>query len=490
MDLKVPNRVILINQYPIHKPMWELFLLPGICVLFLASSIAMVVNERFSRYLHYASVTALGLVVLFIIGLFLTDQFSYWIVMGNSSSGLAFPYKFAAVLATVEGHLLVAVLVMNLTWIIQRRWAKGLDEYTSTKVLSTISLISILMILIVTYINPFETSSSLWTRNFPQGIGLDEGYQNPWLFVQPLMFCVSSGIIGFLFCYGLTRMLAREDMRLDVDLVDRNLTLALGTLVISMAFWGMWSAQEWGRAWGFDSYESLLVVLLVFLIGLHWALHNRHGSKSYVLYTPYLIIPFIIYFLGLYVQWSGKWENVTGRTLDSRWFIVPLDSPWLILGTGFIFLIAGIFVSGAYIYKSVGEEDVKGWTRFPSTLGLGFGWVFYGILMFAILGVSFPNWKVMFTILGFIVLVVTLLNYVRKGRKFGFTDHSNTVFFAALTGGSFFFLLARLIEPIRVLFLILALAGYFLAGLVFTIKGVKQFNAMREQTFPEKPNDV
>jgi len=245
------------------------------------------------------------------------------------------------------------------------------------------------------------------------------------------------------------------------------------------------AAQDWGRAWGFDGYECIMLILLVFLLALHWALHNRRGFKGYLHYSPYLIIPFIIYLLGAYIRWSGKWPNVTGRTLDSRWFIIPFDSPWLILGISFVFIIAGIFVAGMFLYKTVDKEDVKGWTKFPSTLGLGFGWMFYGFLMLAILGIGFPAWKVIFGTLLLIVIFGTLINYILKGRKFGFTNHAITVFFVSLAAASFFFLLARLIEPISILLLILTFTSSSLAGLIFTALAIKKFYLMQKQQVPE-----
>ena len=105
--------------------MIEFGLIPVVMVLFTASAIATVFSLKAARRIHIAGIAALGLLMLFVVFLFVTDNFDFNIVFSNSSSDVSIIYKLGAFFASVEGQLMGLILVMNLGWALQARLVKG-----------------------------------------------------------------------------------------------------------------------------------------------------------------------------------------------------------------------------------------------------------------------------------------------------------------------------------------------------------------------------
>jgi hypothetical protein len=207
------------------------------------------------------------------------------------------------------------------------------------KVLTMVTLFSILILILVMYINPWEGTSDIFLVHSVDGRGLRTPFQSPWMFVQPFLFMLSIGLSGLLFCISISPLLSTDIEEVPVQLLKVNAMGALGLHLACIASWGAWASMEWGRGWGFDPYEWFLVIMLMFLTAaVHGTVSRGKGLMKRSFYITTLG-PFIMFFLASYIIWSGKWETVIDRDLESKWFGSPLDSTWLLLTMAFLLVV-------------------------------------------------------------------------------------------------------------------------------------------------------
>ncbi len=340
--------------------MIEYGLIPLVILLLLISAVSTVFNLKVARGLHYAATAVLGLVMLIFVFLFLSNNFDFWVVFSNSSRDLFIGYKLMAFFTTVEGQLLGMLFVMNLSWALGGRLIKG-EEYMESKVLTMVTLISVLLLVVVVYINPFEHTSEAFTRHFSDGGGLADGFRSPWMIVQPAAFIIGAGLGGLLFCVGISPILSRDIERFPHRFLRATALTALGFQLLAVVLWAAWAHMSWGQTgWSFDAYEGVMVMVLLFLVGaVHAPLIARKGGlpRSFNLF---LLIPFISFLMGAYLIWSGKWETAMERDLLSKWFGSPLDASWLILTLAFLIMLGGAWTVVTNLFKDDPLDDSKG----------------------------------------------------------------------------------------------------------------------------------
>jgi cytochrome c biogenesis factor len=342
--------------------MWEFTLLPIVCTLFLAAAIISTFKLNLAKYVHLGGIAALTGIILLIVFLFLTDDFDYLVVFANSRTDLAIYYKIGAFFTTIEGLLLGIIWVMNVAWALEDRllMARSDRPFFRAKVLTMVTLFSILVLILVMYINPWEGTSDIFLVHSVDGRGLRTPFQSPWMFVQPHLFMLSIGLSGLLFCISISPILSTDIEGVPDELLKINAMGALGFHLACMAAWGAWASMEWGRGWGFDPYEWFLVIMLMFLTAaVHGTVSRGKGLMKRSFYITTLG-PFIMFFLASYIIWSGKWETVIDRDLESKWFGSPLDSTWLLLTLAFLLLVGSAIPMVLHLFS----EDGVGWETY------------------------------------------------------------------------------------------------------------------------------
>ncbi len=186
---------------------------------------------------------------------FLSNQFSFNIVAGGSSSTTPFFYRAAAVWATQAGSIVLWILLLSL-WsslilFITRRRVREVAPIATAVLLGFCAFFLTLTVIVA---KPFAT-----TANAPiQGVGLDPLLQHTTMMIHPPMLYSGYTMLAIPFAFAVGALISG---RLNAEWIQVTRRFALGAwlfLGIGILLGARWSYTElgWGGYWAWDPVEN------------------------------------------------------------------------------------------------------------------------------------------------------------------------------------------------------------------------------------------
>ena len=325
--------------------MLELGLIPAVCLAFVATAVVSHAKFAWVRYFHIVATVCLGLLISFFVALFMFDAFEYEIVMSNSRSDLFWWYKLPMFFTTLPGLFMGAVLTSNVGWIIAEMRLLP-PKMKHEKMASMVCLTSVILLIVVTYVNPFEAASGLWLDKYPDGVGRELGLLGVLLVLRALLFVIASGAALLLFCLGFTSLIQADEAADHHPLIRPISSLCTGAFALTLGASFLWGVMAHGLEGGIDVSQPLLGALM--FASLAASRGQAPGKKAVdgIAWKVLAMAPLLVLLLSTYVLWSGKWESLYIQdSLATKWFGSPLDSAFLLLTVSFIL----IFLAGAMV---------------------------------------------------------------------------------------------------------------------------------------------
>ena len=276
-----------------------------------------------ARHAVYALAMLLTLAVIVLEAAFLRSDFSFGLVVDNSSTTTPTFYKMTAMWSSQAGSLLLWVWLLSifsaLALAATRNRHREIVPY-ATAVLAGIA--TFFMALLVFKVSPF-----VHVANPPaEGAGLNPLLRHPSMMFHPPM--LYSGYVAWSipFAFAIGALVTR---RLDAEWIRSTRRFAL----IAWAFLGVgillgarWSYSElgWGGYWGWDPVEN--ASLMPWLVGtafLHSIMVQERRGMLKVWNVSLIVGTFTLALLGTFLVRSGVLESIHafGASTVGGWFL-------------------------------------------------------------------------------------------------------------------------------------------------------------------------
>jgi len=215
---------------------------------------------------------------LFLLALFVIQNYGVRYVYDYSSSDLEMRYRIAAVWAGQPGSLVVWALVGLICTPFLMRRTREFEPY----VLSLLLMLQAILLVFMLIRNPFlPTLIDGVVSNPTDGRGLNPQLHNVWMVIHPPTLFVGYGLLGVPFCLALAGLWRRDYdgwVRLALPWMLAGWTI----LGLALTMGGYWAYESlgWGGYWGWDPVEnSSLVPWLTGGALIHGLLVQRtHGG--------------------------------------------------------------------------------------------------------------------------------------------------------------------------------------------------------------------
>lgn len=329
--------------------MLELGLIPIICLGFVATAVVAHVKYSWVRYFHIITTVCLGLLISFFVLLFAFDAFEFEIVMSNSRSDLVWWYKLLLFFTTLPGLFMGAVITSNVAWILVERALMPRD-LKHEKMTSMVCLTSIILLIVIAYVNPFEATSGLWLDKYPNGVGRDMGAVGAFLMLRGLLLIISAGGALLLFCLGFTSLIQTDEADRYRPMIGPVSSLCTGAFALTFVTSVSWGILEHGLDGMMDVSHPLLVALMFASFASTVKRSSYKTEPESLAWKVLAIAPFLLLLLCVYLLWSGKWESLLVQdSLATKWFGSPFNSAFLLLTVSFIliFLVSAMVITRA-----------------------------------------------------------------------------------------------------------------------------------------------
>jgi cytochrome c-type biogenesis protein CcmF len=276
-----------------------------------------------SRRAIYALAAVLTGAVIVLESAFLRSDFSFGLVLDNSSTTTPTFYKLTAMWSSQAGSLLLWVWVLSLfsaaVLFATRRTLREIVPW-ATAVLG--GLATFFCALLVFKVSPFTS-----VANVPaEGAGLNPLLRHPsMMFHPPLLY---SGYVGFAipFAFAIGALASR---RVDAEWIraTRRFSLIAWTfLSVGILLGARWSYSElgWGGYWGWDPVEN--ASLMPWLVGtafLHSMIVQEKRDMLKVWNITLIVGAFTLALLGTFLVRSGILDSIHafGASTVGGWFL-------------------------------------------------------------------------------------------------------------------------------------------------------------------------
>ena len=288
---------------------------------------------------------ALILTVAFVIleVAFITNNFAYDTVAGNSSLTTPVFYRAAAMWGSQQGSLLLWVWLLSiwssLAVFLTRNRLREVVPYAVAVLLGFGAFFTSLLVFFVT---PFALTSPAPAN----GVGLDPLLRNPAMMIHPPMLYSGYTFFTIPFAFAVGALITR---RVDADwiLVTRRFALAswlfLGIGVLLGARWAYYEIG-WGGYWGWDAVENAaLMPWLISTAFLHSIMIQEKRGMLKIWNASLVLAASTLAILGTFLVRSGILNSIHAFGAST-------------LGVPFVILI-GVMVAGS-IYLVVSRREV------------------------------------------------------------------------------------------------------------------------------------
>jgi cytochrome c-type biogenesis protein CcmF len=186
---------------------------------------------------------------------FVTNDFSYNVVAGGSSTTTPFFYRIAAVWATQSGSLLLWVMLLtfwsSLALVITRNKVRELIPYAQAVLFGMAGFFTALTVL---FANPFATSSPAPA----EGAGLDPLLRHTTMMVHPPMLYSGYTLMLVPFAFAVGALISGRVNAEWIQVTRRFALAAWLCLGIGIMLGARWSYTElgWGGFWAWDPVEN------------------------------------------------------------------------------------------------------------------------------------------------------------------------------------------------------------------------------------------
>ena len=276
-----------------------------------------------SRHAVYALTALLTLAVVVLEAAYLRSDFSFGLVVDNSSTTTPTFYKLTAMWSSQAGSLLLWVWLLSIfssaaLWATRRRH-REIVPY-ATAVLAGVA--TFFMALLVFRVSPFVHVASPPV----EGAGLNPLLRHPSMMFHPPM--LYSGYVAFSipFAFAIGALVAR---RVDAEWIRSTRRFALiawAFLSVGILLGARWSYSElgWGGYWGWDPVEN--ASLMPWLVGtafLHSIMVQERRGMLKVWNVSLIVATFTLALLGTFLVRSGVLESIHafGASTVGGWFL-------------------------------------------------------------------------------------------------------------------------------------------------------------------------
>jgi cytochrome c-type biogenesis protein CcmF len=276
-----------------------------------------------ARSAVYALAALLTLAVVVLEAAFLRSDFSFGLVVDNSSTTTPTFYKLTAMWSSQAGSLLLWVWLLSLfasvaLWVTRTRH-REIVPY-ATAVLAGIA--TFFMALLVFEVSPFARVAAPPA----EGAGLNPLLRHPSMMFHPPM--LYSGYVAFSipFAFAIGALVTRK---LDAEWIrsTRRFALIAWTfLTVGILLGARWSYSElgWGGYWGWDPVEN--ASLMPWLVGtafLHSIMVQERRGMLKVWNVSLIVGAFALALLGTFLVRSGVLDSIHafGASTVGGWFL-------------------------------------------------------------------------------------------------------------------------------------------------------------------------
>ncbi|MGH2978061.1 MAG: heme lyase CcmF/NrfE family subunit [Solirubrobacterales bacterium] len=276
-----------------------------------------------ARHAVYALAALLTLAVIVLEAAYLRSDFSFGLVVDNSSTTTPTFYKLTAMWSSQAGSLLLWVWLLSifsgLALAATRNRHREIVPY-ATAVLAGIA--TFFVALLVIRVSPFVHVASPPA----EGAGLNPLLRHPSMMFHPPM--LYSGYVAFSipFAFAIGALVTR---RLDAEWIRSTRRFALiawAFLAIGILLGARWSYSElgWGGYWGWDPVEN--ASLMPWLVGtafLHSIMVQERRGMLKVWNVSLIIATFTLALLGTFLVRSGVLDSIHafGASTVGGWFL-------------------------------------------------------------------------------------------------------------------------------------------------------------------------
>jgi cytochrome c-type biogenesis protein CcmF len=276
-----------------------------------------------SRRAIYALAGILTAAVVVLESAFLRSDFSFGLVVDNSSTTTPTFYKLTAMWSSQAGSLLLWVWVLSLfSAVVLFATRRTLREIVPWATAVLAGLATFFCALLVFKVSPFTS-----VANPPmEGAGLNPLLRHPsMMFHPPLLY---SGYVGFAipFAFAVGALVTR---RVDAEWIraTRRFSLIAWTfLSVGILLGARWSYSElgWGGYWGWDPVEN--ASLMPWLVGtafLHSMIVQEKRGMLKVWNASLVVATFTLALLGTFLVRSGILDSIHafGASTVGGWFL-------------------------------------------------------------------------------------------------------------------------------------------------------------------------
>ncbi|OHD63760.1 MAG: hypothetical protein A2176_14590 [Spirochaetes bacterium RBG_13_51_14] len=327
-----------------------------------------------SRILYLLASLGIFASILILLYYFITFDYRFVYVYGNSSRDLPLIYRIAAVWAGKEGSFLLWLFFLNAFGII----IIHRNEKTASIVTSVILLAQICILVILIVESPFLHIWEKYPDSFSPGLfpgdgaGMNPLLRDPWMVVHPPVLFLGYASSAVPFGHAIAALVKKE-YREWIKAAYPWLLFSMVSLGIGIFLGGYWAytVLGWGGYWGWDPVEnSSLIPWVAALALVHgFLIQRRHAA----LVRTNLFLA-IIYFISiLYSTWltrSGVLSNFSVHSFAASDVAAFLFAFLMVFAIG----SAALFIMR---YRTIAGATLHGPILDPKTLTV------YGIIVLA-----------------------------------------------------------------------------------------------------------
>jgi cytochrome c-type biogenesis protein CcmF len=308
------------------------FTLCGICGVFSIKKEYIKRPQQIYLYLNIANILAL-IAFIFLLGKYVTSDFSYVNVYENSNSLKPLFYKITGVWGNHEGSMLLFYLILSTYTFLFNNFSKYKNKSLALCIQSLIIFLFGFYIFFAS--DPFLQFGS---NIPPEGVGLNPLLQDIGLAMHPPILYL--GYAGFSLAYSIaiTAIQNKEDEEDWILETKKWSLISWSFLSIGVALGSWWAYRElgWGGFWFWDPVENTSLLPWLFGTAL---IHSLLSSKKFGLVKNLSLIlavlSFVVGVFGFFIVRSGILSSVHSFASDPIRGIMMLIITLIILLFGF-----------------------------------------------------------------------------------------------------------------------------------------------------------